>query len=263
MAPEGATHVALADQDDVWHPDKLATLLGALGPARLAYCDMRIVSEDGAVRSETFWRGRRNNYTSLASLLLANTVTGAAMLMPRELLDVALPFPPQTPDAFHDQWIAAAALATGQIAYVARPLQDYVQHEAASLGHEAAMRGYHPTRLLRHRTPGAIAAAVAEHGCRAYLMNIPRIAVMAKTLELRAGAQLDRAKLRAVRRLARFGSPREPIGWLAMRSPRPLVGRTETAGIELALLNAVLWRRAAMLRARGQSHRPGRGGREP
>ena len=31
LAPAGARHVALADQDDVWHPDKLAVLLGALG----------------------------------------------------------------------------------------------------------------------------------------------------------------------------------------------------------------------------------------
>ena len=28
LAPAGARHVALADQDDVWHPDKLAVLLG-------------------------------------------------------------------------------------------------------------------------------------------------------------------------------------------------------------------------------------------
>ena len=42
MVPPGARHVALADQDDRWHPDKLETLLGALGDARMVFSDMRL-----------------------------------------------------------------------------------------------------------------------------------------------------------------------------------------------------------------------------
>ncbi|HET9186173.1 MAG TPA: glycosyltransferase, partial [Solirubrobacterales bacterium] len=73
MVPAEARFVALADQDDRWYPEKLRALLAGLGAAQLVYSDMRIVDEKGAVVSETFWRGRRNNYTDLAALLLANT----------------------------------------------------------------------------------------------------------------------------------------------------------------------------------------------
>ena len=43
LAPAGARYVAPADQDDVWHADKLATLLAAIGNAQLVYSDPRIV----------------------------------------------------------------------------------------------------------------------------------------------------------------------------------------------------------------------------
>ena len=43
----------------------------------------------------TYWSERRNNHTNFASLLLANSVTGAASLFRRELLDDVLPFPPR------------------------------------------------------------------------------------------------------------------------------------------------------------------------
>ena len=47
LVPAEAGYVALADQDDVWHPDKLAALLGALGGAQLVYSDARVVARDG------------------------------------------------------------------------------------------------------------------------------------------------------------------------------------------------------------------------
>ena len=74
----------------------------------------------------------------MASLLVANTVTGAASLFRRELLDLALPFPPRHGTPYHDHWLAAVALASGRIAYVDRPLYDYVQHRDAALGHARA-----------------------------------------------------------------------------------------------------------------------------
>jgi hypothetical protein len=251
MVPDEAKVVALADQDDRWSPDKLEALVPELGDAVLAYGDMRITDESGAVISPTFWRERRNNYTNLASLLLANTVTGAATLFRREVLDLALPFPPATADAFHDQWLASAALATGDIAFVDRPLQDYVQHESAALGHAAAVRGYRPSRLLRLSAPRESARAVAEHARRNYFLIVSRVATEAKTIELRAGPDLAPSKRGAVQRLSRLGTAREPAGWLALRSLRRLAGRNETLGIELSILSSVIWRRIAQIRGRG------------
>ncbi|HEU5252407.1 MAG TPA: glycosyltransferase [Solirubrobacterales bacterium] len=243
MVPAEAALVALADQDDRWYPEKLATLAAALGDAQLVYSDMRIVDEGGAVVSDTFWRGRRNNYTDLASLLLANTVTGAASLFRRELLDLVLPFPEPVGDPFHDQWIAAMALATGTIAYVDRPLYDYVQHGGAARGHEAAMQAWNPRRVLSLRDPRRTRAEVSAHARRAYETNLRRIALSAREIEARAGGGIEPDKARALRRLARLDSEKPPTGWLARRSLRRLAGHNETMGIELSLLAAVLWGR--------------------
>ena len=140
LAPASARYVALADQDDDWHPDKLATLLSELGTAQLVYSDARVVDEDGRVRADTYWGTRSNNHSDLQSLLVANSVTGAASLFPAALLEDALPFPPAQFAHFHDHWLALVALSLGDIAFVDRPLYDYVQHGDATLGHAAANR---------------------------------------------------------------------------------------------------------------------------
>ena len=59
------------------------------------------------------------------------------MLMRREVADLAVPFPDTPGMDFHDHWIALTALALGDIAYVDRPLYDYVQHDAAVFGGDA------------------------------------------------------------------------------------------------------------------------------
>lgn len=255
MVPAEATYVALADQDDRWYPQKLATLIDACAGARLAYSDMRIVDEAGAVLAETFWEGRANNYTNLASLLLSNTVTGAASLFERRLLELALPFPAPIGDPFHDQWLAALALATGRIAYVDRPLYDYVQHGGAARGHAAAMESWDPRRLLSLRHPRRSLRAVAAHGRRSYAENVRRIGLSARTIEARAGDRLAADKARTLRRVARLGQPPEPGTWLALRSLRRFAGHDETKGIELSLLAAVWWRRLAALRGRPSDRR--------
>jgi glycosyltransferase involved in cell wall biosynthesis len=248
MVPPEAAFVALADQDDRWYPRKLTQLVSACAGSRLAYSDMRIVDEGGRVLSESFWRERRNNHTNLASLLLANTVTGAASLFPRELLDLALPFPPRVGDAFHDQWIACVALATGPIAYLEEPLHDYVQHGAAARGHAAAMRPWEARGLVDWRDPRGTTGRVAAHARRSYENNARRIALTARAIEARAGGSLEPAKARTLRRLARLDRPSAPASWLALRSLRRLAGRNETMGIELSLFSAVWWRRLAALR---------------
>ena len=94
MAPADARLVALCDQDDRWHPEKLATLRARDRRAPSSPTATSGSSTDGGeVLAETFWEGRRNNHTNLASLLVANTVTGAATLMRREVVERALPFP--------------------------------------------------------------------------------------------------------------------------------------------------------------------------
>jgi glycosyltransferase involved in cell wall biosynthesis len=249
MAPPEAELVALCDQDDRWYPDKLAALRRGLGDAELVYSDMRLVDASGEVLAESIWRGRRNNYENLASLLVANTVTGAAMLFRRRLLDVALPFPDQPGWQFHDHWLALAALATGTMVYVDRPLYDYVQHRGAILGHvmvepepEAGPR--------RPRRP--FAGWRAAYFC-AYL----RQEAQAQTLLARCGDRIDDRKRRVLERF--IAAQRSPLAlaWLAVRRVRRLWGRNETLDGEGELIRGILWRHLVAIAA-GRRERPGR-----
>ena len=121
LAPAEAELFALCDQDDRWYPEKLSVLRGALGDAQLVYSDQRLVDAEGRVLRESMWKGRRNNHTDLTSLLVANSITGAATLFRREVAELALPFPETPGMQFHDHWLGLVALAAGEIAYVDRP----------------------------------------------------------------------------------------------------------------------------------------------
>lgn len=134
--PDDAEFVALCDQDDRWNANKLEILLETFDQdTQLVYSDARIVRSDGRVLSRTFWKGRANNYTDLPSLIVANTITGAASLFRATLIPDLLPFPKPITDGFHDHWIALAAMVKGKVNYIAEPLYDYVQHSNNVIGH--------------------------------------------------------------------------------------------------------------------------------
>lgn len=235
--------VALADQDDRWFPDKIATLIEAMSPGtRLAYSDMRIVSVDGRVIQSSFWLHRRNNHTDLSDLLLANTVTGAASLFERSLLDLVLPFPVNVRYAYHDHWIACMALATGEIAFVDRPLYEYVQHEENVLGHLLSTR-----EPERRRSYGAVdllpansALDVVAEWEPVYFVDVIRTSTFAREIAVRAGKELHPRRRRVINRVSTLDSPRG-AAWLAGRA----VTRTHNAvtiGAERRLLEGIAWR---------------------
>ena len=67
--PAEAAFVAPCDQDDVWHPEKLAVLVETVerSGATLAFSDVRVVRADGAVVSPTYWTDRTHECDDLAS----------------------------------------------------------------------------------------------------------------------------------------------------------------------------------------------------
>jgi glycosyltransferase involved in cell wall biosynthesis len=255
LAPAEATYLALADQDDSWHPDKLEVLLAELERgALLAYSDTRVVDEGGRVLSDTYWRYRANNYTDFTSLVITNAITGAASLFRRELAERALPFPPPHGDIFHDHWLALVAMATGDIRYVDRPLYDYVQHSAAALGFSKANAGRGrwggwladvALRMLR-----LASRVIRPVGQVRYFDNYCRLVLMARALELRLGDSLSSSDRSALRHIQSCDDSARGAGWFAFRLLRPLVGRNETMGMERGLLAGLLWRLLAGYRAR-------------
>jgi glycosyltransferase involved in cell wall biosynthesis len=249
MVPAEAELVGLSDHDDRWYPDKLAALREAIASAELAYSDVRRVDADGNVRHETLWDGRRNNHTNLASLLVSNTIVGASCLFRRRVIDHAVPFPAGPGWDFHDHWLALVAMALGDVAYVDRPLYDYVQHPGAILGRAAS-----PDRPAR---TGRSRRGVLGRWRSAYFSLYLQRAFHAQVLLARCAGALAPRKRRALRLMVSAGSSPLAFAWLAIRPARALVGRTETLLVEGVLARGILWRLVIGLRVRGKERPDG------
>ncbi len=123
--------VALADQDDEWFPEKLTRSVQGLEDAALVVGQVVVVGVDSAIGEISARRA-----VPLIAEFIDNQVTGSAAVFRRSLLDVALPFPDATDLAFHDHWLGVCALATGGIAVIDAPLQNYIQHGGNVIGEE-------------------------------------------------------------------------------------------------------------------------------
>jgi glycosyltransferase involved in cell wall biosynthesis len=249
LAPATARYVAMSDQDDFWHPDKLESLLDAIGDAQLIYSDQRIVSPEGDLLADTYWSRRRPNHESLLSLLVANSVTGAASLFPRDLLDTALPFPPRQFTHFHDHWLALSAASLGEIAFVDRPLYDYVQHRGAVLGHAAANRmpAFRDRLAKLREDPHDRIRRWRLH----YFVDCCRLIQFTTVLKIRCGQRMSASKRRALDSFPRAERSPAALANLARRAGRELVRQPETLGAEMALFFAFVWRRLVVAATRG------------
>ncbi len=249
LVPPGADHVALSDQDDSWHPDKLERLLAGLEGepgAGLVFSDMRITTRSGRVLAETYWDFRPVNHTDFGSEVLANTVTGAACLFEARLLDDVLPFPPRHGAAFHDHWIGQVAMALGPIAYVDAPLYDYVQHDEAALGYlQANGSGRFSAPLLERA--GVWYERWSGRGYRLawrvpYFKLYCRVRVATTAMRLRLAGRLSPDRVEVLDAIE--DSP-AGIAWLGRRALRDLRGPTATIGRERVMLAGLAWRRGA------------------
>jgi len=139
LAASTADYIFLADQDDVWLPNKLSELYAAIRIAEgtvvrpaLVFSDMAVVDESLAPLSGSWW-----GYSSvspswaltLRHLLAQNTVPGCSMVMNRRLLDLALPLPEQA--LMHDWWLLLVCQLSGTVDYCPRVTMLYRRHQQA------------------------------------------------------------------------------------------------------------------------------------
>ena len=156
--------VALSDQDDIWHPGKLAALVAAFeaDPSLLlVHTDARMVDGTGEPTGLTLLealeitpgeRAGLEGGDAFAALLHRNLVTGATMMVRRELIDTAAPFPEEW---VHDEWLAALASATGSLRLMPEPLIDYRQHGRNQIGAHRPTMSDRMKRLQVAREPRA------------------------------------------------------------------------------------------------------------
>ncbi|MEN6459169.1 MAG: glycosyltransferase family 2 protein [Thermoguttaceae bacterium] len=152
----GADCLLLADQDDVWHADKIERMLARMRheeatdrrpSPRLVYSDLTVVDASLRLVHPSFLRYSRLRHGEgrpLRTLLGRCFVLGCASMVNRPLLQFALPMPETV--ASHDWWLALCAAAVGQLSYVAVPTLDYRRHGKNASGPAGFWRGFNPLR---------------------------------------------------------------------------------------------------------------------
>ncbi|ACT91585.1 glycosyltransferase family 2 protein [Dyadobacter fermentans] len=118
--------IAICDQDDIWHPEKLEKQVQLIGNHTLVYHDSEFVNAEGRSMNRrisdklNFYRGNAPEV-----FLFLNCVSGHSILLKKEVLQKSLPFPGN----FHyDQWLAFNAACLGSIDFVPETLVKYRQH---------------------------------------------------------------------------------------------------------------------------------------
>ncbi len=126
-----ADYIALADQDDIWLPNKISTLLSEIGDNWLIYSKVTLIDELGTPLEKEFPDYPRLEGACALSLAINNCVTGHATLIHKNLINHALPFPRSITK--HDQWLAIISALTGRLAASQMNLSYYRSHTSNAL----------------------------------------------------------------------------------------------------------------------------------
>ncbi len=149
------TYLALSDQDDIWHSNKLERCYQALSQLEQEYSDMpclvhsdlKMIDSAGKVIHPSFFRHKKIEFStekSLAKILGYNGVMGNTLLINYQLAQLALPFPKSL--KYHDYWLALVNETFGKRKTLHTTLISYRIHR-----HNASEnRKAHPTN---HQPP--------------------------------------------------------------------------------------------------------------
>ena len=134
---EAADYYFFSDQDDVWLPNKMATMLDEAAKhdqakPLMVYMDLSVVDENLVVTQPSMIRSQSHHAnTTLLPELTENTVTGGVAMINHAL---ASRWHSTVQIIMHDWYLALLATATGELVYIDQPGELYRQHENNVLG---------------------------------------------------------------------------------------------------------------------------------
>jgi len=142
-------YVALCDQDDIWHPDKLTISMNELKKIEknypkqpiLIHSDLEFIDEKDQLDELSFFNKKGLCFSeekSLAQILGHCGVMGNTILMNSHLIDKALPFPAKL--KYHDYWLALINECYGIRKTILQPLVKYRIHETNTSNNNTAIK---------------------------------------------------------------------------------------------------------------------------
>lgn len=117
-------YIFLSDQDDIWMPNKVATMIDALEKVSVVCSNAWLMTTDNECEcTELLYEGRNplRNY-----LLRGGKYYGCCMAFRKECLAYLLPFP--NPMPLHDTWIGLLPEIVGGARFLEEPLIYYRRH---------------------------------------------------------------------------------------------------------------------------------------
>ncbi|MBQ3006153.1 MAG: glycosyltransferase family 2 protein [Clostridia bacterium] len=119
--------IFLCDQDDVWLPDKVESVMNEIrNGACLVLHDASVTDANLNITDESYFSSHGSN-ASLIGNMIKNSFVGCCMAFTKELMLETLPFPEELP--MHDWWIALVALKKKRkTALLAKPLILWRRH---------------------------------------------------------------------------------------------------------------------------------------
>lgn len=139
-------YIMLADQDDIWFPDKVKKTLDYMLGAEngdtdlpvLVHTDLVVADSNLNVIADSFFKFQKiyPDDLSLNRLLVQNYVTGCTVMINRALKNRAVPVPDGVP--MHDWWLALSATVFGRIVTVKEQTMYYRQHAGNQVGAKAS-----------------------------------------------------------------------------------------------------------------------------
>jgi hypothetical protein len=199
--------IALADQDDVWHPQKLARCAAAFArrpTVGAVFSDAELIDAQGRSRGGRLWRATgfaRSEQRRLAHgdairvLLRHNVVTGATLVFRAQFRESIVPIPASW---IHDGWIALLVAAQADLLLLPLPLVQYRQHGQQHVGTGPA--GWQAQLACARRAEAAAYLALADQ----YRCAYQRLAAMPSVRRRRAVLAAVRAKVEHVQARARI-----------------------------------------------------------
>jgi len=118
--------IALCDQDDCWHQDKLAKLATAIDSYSIIFCNSALCTESLELTGINISdRVRAQDFYSCLQQCIFCRIYGHATLMKKSFVQSVMPFPTIIP---HDWWLCYNATFYGGIKYLPEVLVMYRQH---------------------------------------------------------------------------------------------------------------------------------------
>lgn len=141
--------IFLADQDDIWHKDKVIISKKHLLKYDCVFTNLEVFEYDDLDNTYLFFNDSKSK-TGFFRNLIKNNYVGATMAFRKELLIKALPLPKDV--YMHDVWIAMIAELTSSTYFISKALIYYRRHgKNASATGERSKNSFFTKLRMRYK----------------------------------------------------------------------------------------------------------------